>query len=261
MDKPPKDPEKEKLTQLQSKSLQNAHKTAVEKIKTRYPNLSDFCQHYSPKVWSRFLANPKVAYTANYPRLSQLNEAYDSATAAEQWVDFCITALYAASSSRDTGMADGIHLFARNFAAQVMNYKTSELMLFFGRYNSGRYQTGYAAFDTTRIGHCFFHEFLKERKEELYAFTKQQKETDETPRKMYPNAVTREEFEKMTHIPVTISFNPLCTAEQRRCIINRYALTAASDAHDNLVYHALLLKAEQPAFDDLRMRHFFSIMD
>ncbi len=200
-----------------------------------------------------------MAYTANYPRLSTLNKAYGSPGAAGQWVAFNLTALFAASASRDAGMADSISFFADNFTPQVLDYKVSELMLFFGRYNTGRYQTGYTAFDVTRIGHCFFHEFLKERRTELQEIARLRQAAQEAQPQAEKRGVSREEYEKMPRIPVTIAFNPLTTEEQRRRIIDRYALTAVAD-NDALTYNTLLPKADLPAFDDLRSRRFFTVM-
>ena len=78
-----------------------------------------------------------------------------------------ITVLFAASSSREKGLADGIRLFSSAFSAEVRQYKLSELMLFFARYKSGKYDNSYASFDAKRIGNAFFKEFLKERVHEI----------------------------------------------------------------------------------------------
>ena len=78
-----------------------------------------------------------------------------------------VTGLFGASSSREKGNADGIHVFCEAFAAQVKGFKMSELMLFFARYKAGRYDNSYASFDARRIGNAFFKEFVKERNSEL----------------------------------------------------------------------------------------------
>lgn len=78
-----------------------------------------------------------------------------------------VTGLFGASSSREKGNADGIHVFSEAFAAQVKGFKLSELMLFFARYKAGRYDNSYASFDARRIGNAFFKEFVNERNAEL----------------------------------------------------------------------------------------------
>ena len=78
-----------------------------------------------------------------------------------------VTGLFGASSSREKGNADGIHVFCEAFAAQVNGFKLSELMLFFARYKAGRYDNSYASFDARRIGNAFFKEFIPERNNEL----------------------------------------------------------------------------------------------
>ena len=123
-------------------------------------------RQFSPTHWGYTLANPERAYTASCPTLSAYDRLYGEGS-AEDWVCTQITVLFAASSSREKGLVDGIRLFSAAFAAEVRQYKLSELMLFFARYKSGKYDNSYASFDAKRIGNAFFKEFLKERVYEI----------------------------------------------------------------------------------------------
>lgn len=127
---------------------------------------SDVERQFSPTHWGYTLANPDRAYIASCPTLAAYDRLYGEGC-AEDWICTQITVLFAASSSREKGLADGIRLFSSAFAAEVRQYKLSELMLFFARYKSGKYDNSYASFDAKRIGNAFFKEFLKERAHEI----------------------------------------------------------------------------------------------
>lgn len=116
--------------------------------------------------WGYTINNADKAYMADCPTLAQYGELYGAQYPAD-WVRIQLIALYGTSNSRDKGVADGIRLFAEAFAAEVSQYKLSELMLFFGRYKAGRYDNSYTSFDAKRIGNAFFKEFLKERVHEV----------------------------------------------------------------------------------------------
>lgn len=103
---------------------------------------------------------------ASCPTLAAYDRIYGEGC-AEDWICMQITVLFAASSSREKGLADGIRLFSSAFAGEVRQYKLSELMLFFARYKAGKYDNSYASFDAKRIGNAFFKEFLRERVHEI----------------------------------------------------------------------------------------------
>lgn len=132
----------------------------------KWTDPSDIERQFSPTHWGYTLANPDRAYTASCPTLAAYDRLYGEGC-AEDWICTQITVLFAASSSREKGLADGIRLFSSAFAAEVRQYKISELMLFFARYKSGKYDNSYASFDAKRIGSAFFKEFLKERSHEI----------------------------------------------------------------------------------------------
>ena len=119
---------------------------------------SDVERQFNPTHWGYTLSNPDKAYAASCPTLAAYDRLYGEGC-AEDWVCMQITVLFAASSSREKGLADGIRLFSSAFAAEVRQYKLSELMLFFARYKSGKYDNSYASFDAK--------EFLKERVHEI----------------------------------------------------------------------------------------------
>ena len=132
----------------------------------KWTDPSDVERQFNPTHWGYTLSNPDKAYAASCPTLAAYDRLYGEGC-AEDWVCTQITVLFAASSSREKGLADGIRLFSSAFAAEVRQYKLSELMLFFARYKSGKYDNSYASFDAKRIGNAFFKEFLKERVHEI----------------------------------------------------------------------------------------------
>ena len=127
---------------------------------------SDVERQFSPTHWGYAPANPDKAYMASCPTLAAYDRLFGEGC-AEDWICTQTTVLFAASSSREKGLADGIRLFAAAFAGEVRQYKISELMLFFARYKAGKYDNSYASFDAKRIGNAFFKEFLKERVYEI----------------------------------------------------------------------------------------------
>ena len=112
------------------------------------------------------MGNVEKAYTSETPCLAHIEQMHGSDTMVH-WIKGQILALFGSSSSDDKGMADGLSLFAQSFAMQVRGFKLTELMLFFARYKSGKYDNSYIKFDARRIGNAFFKEFLPERNMEL----------------------------------------------------------------------------------------------
>lgn len=123
-------------------------------------------RQFSPAYWGYTAQNPARAYLADCPTLGQYGELYGQDYPGD-WIYLQILALYGASTNREKAVSDGIHLFSTAFAAEVRQYKLSELMLFFARYKAGKYDNSYASFDAKRIGNAFFKEFLKERVHEI----------------------------------------------------------------------------------------------
>lgn len=132
----------------------------------KWQSPSEVEAQFSPIHWGYTINNADKAYMADCPTLAQYGELYGPNFPAD-WVRIQVIALYGTSTNRDKGVADGIRLFAEAFAAEVRQYKLSELMLFFARYKAGRYDNSYASFDAKRIGNAFFKEFLKERPYEM----------------------------------------------------------------------------------------------
>lgn len=126
---------------------------------------SEIDRIYTPTKWGYVSANIEKSYTADCPTLAAVSQAYGQEYAV-LWLTAQITALYAASPNKDKGMVDGIPIFCQTFLAEAKFYKLTELMLFFSRYKSGRYDASFSTFDTRRIG-VAFREFLKERNYEL----------------------------------------------------------------------------------------------
>lgn len=138
---------------------------------TKYQSPSDVEISFSPMHWGYVINHAERAYQAACPTVSDYSEKF-GIEYASLWIHAHILALYGSSSNRDKNVADGIKLFCDSFAAQVKGYKLSELMLFFARYKSGRYDNSYSSFDARRIGNAFFKEFLPERNRELDAISR-----------------------------------------------------------------------------------------
>ena len=119
-----------------------------------------------PSKWGYVTQNAEKAYTADCPTLAVVASSHGAAY-AEYWLITHVTAIYAASPNKEKGVADGIPLFCQTFLAEVSQYKLTELMLFFARYKSGRYDNkSFTQFDTRRIGSAF-KTFIKERSYEI----------------------------------------------------------------------------------------------
>ncbi len=117
---------------------------------------------------------PERAYMAAFrPTLHAVAEQYGQA-AATAWTEAQITALFCASASRDTRMVETIRPSAAAFAAEAAPYSLPELLLFFGRYRAGRYDSSFSAFDARRIGTAFRTEFLPHRALELAAIERRE---------------------------------------------------------------------------------------
>ena len=122
---------------------------------------------------------------AECPTMLAYEKLYGEGVSAD-WVYMQVLALYGSSGNKDKAVSDGILLFAQAFAQEVKTYKLSELMLFFARYKAGRYDNSYASFDAKRIGNAFFHEFIRERNNELDKITKEQTQKEIEERRFTP---------------------------------------------------------------------------
>lgn len=151
----------------------------LEKWKGR----SDVERKLSPKHWEYVSEYPERAYLANIPTLQQYDALYGYGSASF-WLETHVVFLFGSSSNRETGIVDGIRLFCQSFASSAGCYKLSELMLFFARYKSGRYDNSYSSFDARRIGNAFFREFIPERNYEL----------DRIMRKMVQDEIEKRRF-------------------------------------------------------------------
>jgi hypothetical protein len=112
------------------------------------------------------MSNPEKAFMADSPTMYDVIENFGR-EAAWKWIHTQVTAIFLASPNRDEKMLDGIKQFAECFAMEVKQYKLSELLLFFARYQAGRYDETWSTFNPRRIGYSFFHDFLQERANEM----------------------------------------------------------------------------------------------
>lgn len=151
--------------------------TYANKVRERFPDhvksMEDVMAVYAPRQWEYVMVHKDSAYTCKCPTIADIRTLYGQKSAA-RWIGMQIAAIFVASASRDEGMADSIKLFSESFSVEVSGYKLTELMLFFARFRSGRYDGSYTQFDPKRIGNCFFREFLNERNYELDRIEREQ---------------------------------------------------------------------------------------
>jgi hypothetical protein len=113
------------------------------------------------------VANPYLAITTDRsPTAIEVKNAY-GIDFFKGWLLQQLYALFLTSRERDMSLITSIESFAGYFAAEVNQYKLSEIMLYLARYKAGKYDASYTSFDEKRIGYCFFHEFQQERSMEL----------------------------------------------------------------------------------------------
>ena len=175
---------KKQMTTHSSNSLTSVKQEAKAYL-TKWKSPSDIERQFSPNNWGYTLSHPDKAYMADCPTLVAYEQIYGEGVSAD-WIRIQVLTLFGASNCKDIGVADGIKLFAQSFAQEVKTYKLSELMLFFARYKAGRYDNSYASFDAKRIGNAFFHEFVKERNNELDRITRQQNQQEIEERSFTP---------------------------------------------------------------------------
>lgn len=134
-------------------------------------SMSDVIARYNPKHWGYALSNPDKAYMADSPTLMGLNKKFnasqDGKTPASAWIATHLFKLFESSSSKNDNIAKSIISFAEAFANDAAQFKLTELMIFFARYQAGRYGQDQYAFDPRRIGNVFRREFLPDRNAEL----------------------------------------------------------------------------------------------
>lgn len=152
---------------------------------TKWKSPSDIERVFSPQNWGYTSKNSEKAYYADCPTLQKYDEYYGEGN-AEFWIYGQVIALFGSSSSKDTGVVDGITVFSQSFASQVKIYKLSELMLFFARYKAGRYDNSFSQFDARRIGNAFFKEFIPERSKEIESCERKRKNEETLTRRELP---------------------------------------------------------------------------
>lgn len=134
-----------------------------------------------------FVFNLPNAYFERWPTLHRLNDMYGKGTAI-LWMRKRFMALYVSSISKDPTLINAINKRADAFCAEVFDrYKISELLLFFQRFEAGRYYNKYSttSFDPARIGAAFFQKFLPERSSDIERIEreKQLREDESKPKK------------------------------------------------------------------------------
>jgi hypothetical protein len=125
-------------------------------------------QVYNPKYWKIGLDHPERIYKAweMTPTIGEVYTHFGDALPSE-WIRVQVTCIYVASPNSEKGMIEGIRMFSESFASQVKEWKLTELMLFFARYQAGYYDTGWASFNPRSIGNAFFNQFVPQWRKEL----------------------------------------------------------------------------------------------
>lgn len=164
-------------------------------------NRSDVEDQFSPVNWGYVLANARKAYISYSPTLARYDQLYGDGS-AQNWVNQQVTAIYGTSSNHDMTITQTINIFAGCLAYEASLYKMSEMMLFFARYNSGKYSKSYSTFDVHQIGNAFFNCFLTERSLEITSYERQQEKLkrEQERIKWKRTAITREEWEEIKMI-------------------------------------------------------------
>lgn len=113
----------------------------------------------------QFVFDLQSAYCERWPTLHRINEMYGKGTAI-LWMRKRFAALYVSSAAKDPTLINAINKRADAFCVEVYDrYKISELLLFFQRFEAGRYSNRYSSttFDPAQIGAAFFKQFVPER--------------------------------------------------------------------------------------------------
>lgn len=129
----------------------------------RYPTRGDVEVAFGQSAWALALSNPLRACAAKVPQLYQLDRIYGNGSAAH-WIQFQLVNLFVLADSKDKEKVDAIRSYAPLMAATMMNYKLSEIVLFFAGYATGRYGVNdWKDMDLRRIASAFHRDFLPVR--------------------------------------------------------------------------------------------------
>lgn len=164
----------------------------------KYQNLSDFRKVYSSSNWAYVSRNPMKAYLKYNPTLYDLQNAFgdDGEKVVIEWVTEQVLGIWSLNPDTDKTIGLQTYQWARIWVNQNLHFKISELMLFFSRCATGKYDTGYGKMNLQLITKAFNEQFLRDRARELdrYEKIRSKKEEDDAQQ----GGITYDEY-KSTH--------------------------------------------------------------
>lgn len=147
----------------------------------------------SPAIQSQLAVSPKNCIFGNYPELSKLRKQYgDNAPVA--WLIPQLKDLSEYCGVKDKMLNEHLLQCARVLSTEFGYLKTSEFMLFFHLFKTGRYGEFYGNVDPLKIT-ASLRKFLADRNDYFYRIDQQERERKrEEARK---GAVTYEEYQQL----------------------------------------------------------------
>lgn len=155
--------------------------------------LEQFLINNSPAIQSQMAASPKNCMFGDSPELYKLKKQYgDNAPVA--WLIPQLKDLSEYCGVKDKLMNEHLLQCARVLASEYGYLKTSEFMLFFHLFKTGRYGEFYGNVDPLKIS-AALRKFLIDRND--YFFRIEQKEREKKRDEARKGAVTYEEYKRM----------------------------------------------------------------
>ena len=155
--------------------------------------LTQFIMDNNPTRQSELAMHPYDCMFGNHPELNAIRKAY-GAKAPVAWLIPQLKDLSEFCGLKDKLSEEQMLQCAHIISTEYGYLKTSELMLFFHLFKSGRYGQFYGAIDPLKITTALC-KFLNDRNDYFYRLD--QKRKDEARMKAREGAVTYEEYRRM----------------------------------------------------------------
>ena len=147
----------------------------------------------SPALQSEISNSPSRCLFGSYPSMHELKYHYGK-NAPIMWLIPQLKDLSEFCGSRDKMLPEQLHSCAKVIASEFSYLKTSELMLFFHLFKSGRYGQFYGAVDPMKIT-TSLRTFLNDRNDYFWRLEQRKKERERDEARK--GAVTYEEYKEM----------------------------------------------------------------
>ena len=166
----------------------------MEAIRCRYGSREHFLQVMNPSLQSLVAANPDRCYFGDAPTLTMLNNTYGKNTAVI-WLMPQIHAISEFCGCKDKITDSIAEELAKTIQTEWYYLKTSEFLLYFHRFRTGKYGKFYGSVDPLTITSAIW-QFLEERK---LAYTKHQQEEERKQREAWEKEerMTYEEYKQL----------------------------------------------------------------